>query len=152
MSVIRLLFEQIALKKRAISWKKRIFLLFLTVIPPFFAQEQIASVTLRSVACFLRATGVICSQRSLKKSYNMWANHSRHSLQKIRSRRSWQKSHGSNSLFFTSKSLFRSQKTSNSLKKPMSKFLTLGSGGEVGRAVESCAGNTQSESWTIYVK
>ena len=69
MSVIRLLFEQIALKKRAISWKKRIFLLFLTVIPPIFAQEQIASVTLRSVACFLRATGVICSQRSLKKSY-----------------------------------------------------------------------------------
>ena len=69
MSVIRLLFEQIALKKRAISWKKRIFLLFLTVITPIFAQEQIASVTLRSVACFLRATGVICSQRSLKKSY-----------------------------------------------------------------------------------
>ena len=146
MSVIRLLFEQIALKKRAISWKKRIFLLFLTVIPPFFAQEQIASVTLRSVAFFKSDWSDLLS--TLFKKELLWANHSRHSLQKIRSRRSWQKSHGSNSLFFTSKSLFRSQKTSNSLKKPMSKLATLGSGGEVGRAVESCAGDTQSESWT----
>ena len=43
----------------------------------------------------------------------------------FRSGRSWQKSNGSNSLFFTSESLFHLQKTSNSLEKAMSEFPTL---------------------------
>ena len=43
----------------------------------------------------------------------------------ISPRCSWQKSEGSDSLFFTSKSLFCSQKTSDLLEKPMSKFPTL---------------------------
>ena len=38
---------------------------------------------------------------------------------------SWQKSAGSNLLFFSSASLFRSQKASESLEKPMSEFPTL---------------------------
>ena len=38
---------------------------------------------------------------------------------------SLQKSDGSDSLFFKSKSLFRSQKASESLEKPMSEFQTL---------------------------
>ena len=41
---------------------------------------------------------------------------------KIRSGRSWQKSDRSNLLFFTSESLFRSEKTSDSLEKTMSKL------------------------------
>ena len=44
---------------------------------------------------------------------------------KIRSGRSWQKSYRSNLLFFTSESLFRSEKTSDSLEKTMSKLPTL---------------------------
>ena len=43
----------------------------------------------------------------------------------ICSGRSLQKIGGSDSLFFTSKSLFRSQKTSESLEKPMSEFIIL---------------------------
>ena len=43
----------------------------------------------------------------------------------FRSGRSWQKSNGSNSLFFTSESLFHLQKASNSLEKAMSEFPTL---------------------------
>ena len=61
----------------------------------------------------------------------LWANRSHPSLQKSDHERfaqvaqcSWQKSDGKD-FFFTSKSLFRSQKTSNSLKKLMSKFPTL---------------------------
>ena len=43
----------------------------------------------------------------------------------ILSGRSWQKSDGSASLFFTSKSFICSQKTRESLEKPMSEFPTL---------------------------
>ena len=67
---------------------------------------------------------------SLFKKEWPWANCSHPALQKERlwaicSCCSWQKSDGSNSLFFTSESLFCSQKTSNLLEKLMSKFPTL---------------------------
>ena len=49
----------------------------------------------------------------------------------IRSCCSWQKSDGSDSLFFTTESLFGSQKMSDSLEKPMIEFPTLGTGNSI---------------------
>ena len=62
--------------------------------------------------------------------------HSHPSLQKTDHERfaqvahAWQKRSGGDLVFFTSESLFRSQKTSESLKKPMSKFPTLPKSGQ----------------------
>ena len=53
---------------------------------------------------------------SLFTKEQLWAIHSGCSLQK---------GGGNDSLFFTSESLFRSQKTSESLEKPLSEFPTL---------------------------
>ena len=75
--------------------------------PPFYAQEWIAPVTLGSVAFILRATWAFCSRRSLQKE-RPWA---------IRSGHSWQKSDRSDSLFFTSESLFHSQKNERIARK-----------------------------------
>ena len=79
----------------------------LTVFPLFYAQEWIAPVTLGSVAFILRATWAFCSRRSLQKE-RPWA---------IRSDHSWQKSNRSDSLFFTSESLFHSQKNERIARK-----------------------------------
>ena len=97
MWVIRLWFERIACKKRANRMQKRseslnkfaFFVCFWKYFPSFNAQERIAPVALRSCALFSRATWAICS---------------------------WQKSGVSHSLFFTSESLFHSQKRANCSK------------------------------------
>ena len=84
-------------KKRANRMQKRseslnkfaFFVCFWKYFPSFNAQERIAPVALRSCALFSRATWTICS---------------------------WQKSGVSHSLFFTSESLFHSQKRANCSK------------------------------------
>ena len=96
--------------KREICSTKLIFFLcfwqFFYCFSPFYAQERIA--------LYKRAT-VSQSLPSLFTKEWPWA---------IRSGCSWQKSDGKD-FFFTSESLFCSQKTSNSLEKLMSKFPTL---------------------------
>ena len=97
--------------------KNRFFLMFFTVFPLSLPKSKSSN----------------CS--SLSHSFvkeQPWANRSGHSVQNSNREQfaqvaqcSWQKSDGSNLLFFTSESLFRSQKTSDSLQKPMSKFPTL---------------------------
>ena len=85
-------------------WSKK-FALFVCVWqfpPPFYAKERRAAVSKLL--------------RSHQKNEWPWA---------IYSGCSWLKSHGSHSLFFTSKSLFRSQERSKLLKKMMSKFPNL---------------------------
>ena len=81
--------------------QKRIFCMFLTVFLPFMPKSE--------------SLPLLFAQSLFTKEWP-WA---------ICSRRSWQKSDGSDSLFFTSVSLFRSQKMSNSLEKQMSEFPTL---------------------------
>ena len=104
MSVICSWFEPIALKKQAICSKFIFFVCFWQFLDSFPHW----------------ATWAIWYRFSLKKS-----NHDRfaqvaHDKRAIRSGCSWQKIDGSNSFFLMSKSLFRSQKTSDSLEKLMS--------------------------------
>ena len=89
------------LKKPLICSKKCIFQCFWQ-FSPFLYQERITPVALCSTRFFKEWR----SLSSLLKKEWPWA---------IRSRCSWQKSIGSGLLFFTSESLFCSQKTSKSL-------------------------------------
>ena len=112
-------------KKQAICLKNLYFLFIFDSFVPFLCQEQIAPVALSlffkerlewfaQVAHYKRAT--VCDLlRLLMTKEQLWA---------IRSGHSWQKSEGSDLLFFTSKLLFRSQ---NELiaQKTDSKFPTL---------------------------
>ena len=101
MRVIRSWFKWISWrKKKWFARKIRIFHMFLTVFPLFYAQERIAHIAFCSFALFLRAT---------------WAIHSLHSLQRSDLiTKEW-----------IALSLFRSQNTSDSLKKPISEVPTL---------------------------
>ena len=109
--------EQIALKKRAIRSKKIVFfvcfLQFFSTVSPFLNPRAKCS-----RCSFLKSDG---SDWLFTKEW-LWANRSRHSLKKATV------SDGSDLLFLTSKSLFRLQKTSYLLKKPMIKFPTLKKG------------------------
>ena len=58
--------REFALKKQRFAWKKCIFYMFLTLFPPFYAQEWVAPTALYSVF-FKRAMGAIPSRRSLKR-------------------------------------------------------------------------------------
>ena len=92
----------LSLSKKSDSLKKySSFYHVLTVfhcLSPFYAQQQITSVALRSVVLFYRATGAVCYHRSLQKSDREW---------------------------FAHVALKKEQKMSNALEKPESEVPTL---------------------------
>ena len=106
-------------QKRAIrskkSYKHCVFLIsFLTVFPLFMPMRK-SLPSLLTQSLFFKSN-MSDSITSLFTKERPWA---------ICSGCSWQKSAGSNLLFFSSASLFRSQKANESLEKPMSEFPTL---------------------------
>ena len=128
-------------KNERFAQKIRIFRIYLTVFPLFMPMSESFPVLFApslffkkrsekfpQVAHYKKWPWASCSHRSLKRATvsdllrslmtkeHPWA---------IRSRRSLQKSDRSNSLFLKSELLFCSQKTSELLEKPMSKFPTL---------------------------
>ena len=105
-------FKQIFLKNEWLALNKSYFIMFLSVLLcfyPFYAQERITQLLF------------IKEQRndlllSLFTKERLWAIHSHCS---------WHQRDGSDSLFFTSESLFCPQKTSDLLEKPMNEFPAL---------------------------
>ena len=59
-------------KNKRFAQKIHIFHMFLTVFPPFYAQERIAPIALCSFALFKRATWSICSRHSVQKNNREW--------------------------------------------------------------------------------
>ena len=104
--------EQIACKERANRLKNSYFCMFLTNFPLFMPKSK----SLPPIIGSFSESVLSDSLPLLFTKEQPWA---------IVSGRSWQKSDGSHSLFFTSESLFCSQKMSESLEKPMSVFPTL---------------------------
>ena len=96
--------------------KNCIFRMFFTAFPLFMPKSK--SLLLLLLCCSFLKSERNNSLSSLFTKKRLWANHSHHSLQKS-------DHDGSDSLFFKNESLFRSQKTSDSLKKPKSEFPTL---------------------------
>ena len=104
--------------KRAIRSEKFMFYMFFTVFHCFssFLCPRVKCSHCSLLSCsFLKSSGSDLLSLLWTKE-QPWGNCSHHSLKRLTV---------SGSLFFLSKSHFRSQKTSNSLKKPMSKFPTL---------------------------
>ena len=94
-SVIHSWFEQSALKKRSIRWKKCIFCLILTVFPPFLSQKSESLMLLFAQSLFFKdqrdrlALVALCKRAIMSESLpslfekeSLWANRSRQSLKK----------------------------------------------------------------------
>ena len=95
-------------KKRAIRWKKRFFCRF----SPFLCQKSKSLPSLFTQSLFLKEWQEQFALIALYKRANVGESltsfFTKEWLWAIRSGRLWQKSNGSNSLFFTSELLFRS--------------------------------------------
>ena len=102
-------------QKRAIRLKKNYFSNVFDSFPPLYAKRANLSHCSLLSRSFLKRDGIDFLS-SLFTKETPWANWSRRSLKQ----RDW-----SVSLFFTSESLFWSQKTSDSLEQPVIEFPTL---------------------------
>ena len=103
-------------KNKQFAQKNVHFLYVFYCFPPFYAQERITPIARFALVALYKRTTV---------SESLLSFFTKERLKAICSRRSVQNRDGSNSLFLKKESLFRSQKTSDSLKKPKSEFPTL---------------------------